>query len=163
MRPTAGVGAIRSGLPYAAAKAPATAAVYLDVRLLPGETPEFVRGDIERVLADADIEASVEPYLFRQGHVVDERAAEPLVDALKVAHETVRGGPPPEPRPEVTSMWRDSNTFIEAGVPAVNVGPPRSFESYGDEAGHSRLHVDDLLDTAKLYARAAIELCTDDD
>jgi len=161
MRPTAGVGAIRAGLPYTPAKSPATASLYLDVRLSPGKTSEFVRKDIGQVLANADLDATIECYLFRQGHVADETAVKSLIESIDAAHRVVRGGSPPEPRHEVTSMWRDSNIFNEAGTPAVNIGPPRSFETYGDTAEHCKLHMDDLVETAQLYAQTALELCSD--
>jgi acetylornithine deacetylase/succinyl-diaminopimelate desuccinylase-like protein len=52
---------MRSGKPYDASWVPGKAALYVDVRLPPGERPEFVRGDIEAVLADAGVDETDEP------------------------------------------------------------------------------------------------------
>lgn len=123
MQPTAGVGAVRSGNPYMPAKAPGIGALYLDVRLPPGEHPEFVREDVKTVLADAGIDAIVEQYLFRRGYIADTDATRPLVTALSNSHERIRDESTPEPRPTVTSMWRDFNVFTEVGVPCVMFGP----------------------------------------
>jgi acetylornithine deacetylase/succinyl-diaminopimelate desuccinylase-like protein len=157
LRPSAGVGAMRSGKPYDASWVPGKAALYVDVRLPPGERPTFVRDDIEAVLADVGVEAEVEPYLFRRGYVADD-AVEPLVAGIEAAHDRVLGGAPPRPKPEVTSMWRDLNVFNEVGVPAVTVGPPRTEEEHSGTK-HRCLLVDDLVDAAKLYAETALEVC----
>jgi hypothetical protein len=55
-------------------------------------------------------------------------------------------------------MWRDLNVFNEVGVPSVTVGPPRTEEEHSGTK-HRCLHVDDLVDAAKLYAETALELC----
>lgn len=159
VRPTAGVGALRTGNPYAPAKAPGKGALYLDVRLPPGETPELVRDDIESTLNDLDVDATVETYMFRRGYMADDAAARGLTDGLERAHEDVRGEDAPRPKPHVTSMWRDTNVFNEVGIPSVNFGPPRSPEAFSSTKKNNALHVDDLIDATKIYALTAMEVC----
>jgi len=160
VRPSAGVGAIRSGNPYAPAVAPGTASLYVDVRLPPGEGPRFVRGHLKAVLDDLDVEATVEQYLFRRGYVADSGGVEPLIEGIEAAHDAVRTGPIPEPDPAITSMWRDTNIFNEAGIPSVSVGPSRLTETVDGERAQG-LCLDNLIDAAKLYARVAVSTCTD--
>lgn len=160
VRPSAGVGAFRSGNPYAPAVAPGTASLYVDVRLPPGEGPDFVRRQLEAVLDDLEVETSVEQYLFRRGYVADTEALEPLIDWIEAAYDAVRSGSTPEPDPAITSMWRDTNIFNEVGIPSVSLGPPRVSETVdGDRA--QGLLLDDVVDAAKLYARVAMSTCTD--
>lgn len=156
--PVAGVGAVRAGQPPCPAAAPGTATVYLDVRLPPGETAAFARREVETVLADVPVDATVEPYLYRRGYVADD-AVSGLTGPLTGAHETVLGEDPTPPAPHVTSMWRDSNVFNAAGIHSVNYGPPRAPEAFPDAPLSHAVRVDDLVDAAKIYALTAMEVC----
>jgi len=162
MRPSAGVGAIRSGNPEAPIVSPGTATLYLDVRLPPGARPEFVRDEIESVLQEEHIDATVDPYLFRRGYVADDEAVTPLVTGIRNAHRDLFGRVPPEPKPTITSMWRDINVFNEVGVPAVTCGPPRETRDF-DGSSHPCMLLDDLVAGAKLYARTALDLCRENE
>ncbi|MEF8773680.1 MAG: hypothetical protein V5A37_03050, partial [Halobacteriales archaeon] len=157
VRPIAGVGAVRAGEPTCPAAAPGTATIYLDVRLPPGETAAFARREVEDALADLPVDATVEPYLFRRGHVAGE-AVEDLAGPLEAAHESVRGAEPTPPAPHLTSMWRDSNVFNGAGIPSVNFGPPRAPEAFPDSELSHAIWVEDLVDAAKIYALTAMEV-----
>jgi acetylornithine deacetylase/succinyl-diaminopimelate desuccinylase-like protein len=157
--PAAGVGAFRAGKPYAPAAAPRTGTIYLDVRLPPGETAEFARREVEVVLDGLDVEATVEPYLFRRGYVADEAAVSGLTTPLEDAHASVRGTYPEPPAPHVTSMWRDSNVFNEVGIPSVNFGPPRAPEAFPDADLSDAIRVDDLMTATKIYALTAMDVC----
>jgi len=159
VRPTAGVGALRTGNPYAPAKAPGKGTLYFDVRLPPGKTPEFVLDDIRARLANEGIEATVDPYMFRRGYMADGDRVAGLTDTIETAHDTVRDDELPRPAPHVTSMWRDSNVFNEVGIPSVNFGPPRSEETISATVKNNALHIDDLVDTAKIYAKVAMDVC----
>ncbi|MEF8831165.1 MAG: hypothetical protein V5A23_06465, partial [Halobacteriales archaeon] len=154
VRPIAGVGAVRAGEPTCPAAAPGTATIYLDVRLPPGETAAFARREVEDALADLPVDATVEPYLFRRGHVAGE-AVKDLAGPLEAAHESVRGAEPTPPAPHLTSMWRASNG---AGIPSVNFGPPRAPEAFPDSELSHAIWVEDLVDAAKIYALTAMEV-----
>jgi len=163
VRPVASVGAVRAGKPYSPAAAPGSATIYLDVRLPPGETPGFARREIETVLEDCGVEATVEPYLFRQGHVADPDAVAGLTDPLETAHESVCGSAPTPPEPHVTSMWRDSNVFNEVGIPSVNYGPSRAPEAFEEASLTDAIRVDDLVAAAQIYALTALAVCGSDE
>jgi acetylornithine deacetylase/succinyl-diaminopimelate desuccinylase-like protein len=156
--PVAGVGGIEAGTPQCPAAAPGTARIYLDVRLPPGETAAFARREVEAVLDGLPVDATIEPYLFRRGYVADD-AVVGLSGPLVEAHESVRGGQPPRPAPHVTSMWRDSNVFNEAGIHSVNYGPPRAPEAFPDSGLSHAIRTDDLVAAAKVYALTAMEVC----
>jgi acetylornithine deacetylase/succinyl-diaminopimelate desuccinylase-like protein len=158
VRPIAGVGAVRTGTPPCPAAAPGTADIYLDVRLPPGETAAFARREVESVLADLPVDATVEPYLFRRGYVADD-AVSGLTDPLEAAHGEVRGEDPSRPAPHVTSVWRDSNVFNGAGIHSVNFGPPRAPEAFPDSVLSHAIRVDDLVTAAKIYALTAMDVC----
>ena len=52
-------------------------------------------------------------------------------------------------------MWRDIICFNEMGIPSVTYGPPRAAEG----TGKMRMKTKDLLATAQVYARIALDLC----
>lgn len=157
-RPSAGVGGMRSGVPYSPGHAPGKAAVYLTVFLPPNRRPELVRDEVRELLTNAGFDPDIELYNFGRGYVADDQAVAPLVDTIDAAHGTVRGDATPQPDPAVVSMWRDINLFNEVGVPAVTFGPARTTEEYSGTK-HRCMHVDDLAAAAKLYAYVALETC----
>jgi hypothetical protein len=64
------------------------------------------------------------------------------------------GDRPGRPIEAITSMWRDSNVFIEAGIPTVVYGPGASVGG-----GNFAMEIKALVDAAKVYAAIAIEMC----
>ena len=159
-RPSAGIGAIRTGHPVQPSSSPGTAAIYYDVRLPPGKRPEFVLNDLSDLLQSEIGSVEIEPYLFRMGHIADREDVSTLVKGIEEAHERVKDKPTTKPKPHDTSMWRDSNIFNEYGIPSVNFGPgrPSGSEHYIDRSGFS-VEIGELVDTAKIYAATAIEIC----
>ena len=81
---------------------------------------------------------------------------EPLAEAVAASYRAVRGEQqPPEAEVAVVSMWRDTNVFNRAGIPALTFGPPRG---RADVQGRGHFELDDLVDTAKMYALIALQI-----
>jgi acetylornithine deacetylase/succinyl-diaminopimelate desuccinylase-like protein len=135
---------------------PARTALRLDIRLVPGANPREVERQVRRLLADAGIEAEVEPYQWSRGYLAKD--AEPLIDAVSAAHRDVVGGEPPAPPTPEISMWRDLNMFNELGIPSICYGAPRASEPYSD-SGDRAMRVDDLVKATQVYALTAMQLC----
>lgn len=155
--PKVAIGAIRGGLPYKPNRTVGSCSLYVDVRLLPGESPDKVHRELQEVLAGLEVDVEVQPYLFRRGYIGE--GTEPLVKTIAEVYRSLRGEEiPPVPGP-VTSMWRDINIFNSVGVPAVTFGPPRrsAIDAFGRETRY--LSRQDLIDTAKLYAMIALDVC----
>ena len=53
------------------------------------------------------------------------------------------------------SMWRDHNVFNEMGITALTYGP-----SEGVGGGNLRMPIADLVAAARVYALAALEVCS---
>lgn len=150
--PKVSIGAIRSGVPYKITKAPAICHLYVDVRINPRQDAISVQRELEAALADIGVPTSVEPFVFRrgyEGHGVDE-----VVAAVHRAHGQVLGGRPTRPATPLTSMWRDSNVFNEAGIPTVVYGPGASVGG-----GNFAIEIESLVNAARVYAVIAMELC----
>lgn len=154
VRPKAQVGAIRGGLPWRPNRSATHCALYVDVRTLPGEDVEQVTAALRAAVDATGTGARVELIMAKAGF--EGEHVEPLADAVRAAHRTVRGEDPPD-RVEtaVVSMWRDTNVFNGAGIPSLTFGPSRG---RADVQGHGYFELDDLVDAAKMYALTALSV-----
>lgn len=155
--PKVTVGAIRGGAPYSPARTAGLAAVYVDVRIPPGEDVLAAQEELRQALAAAGLHPEVRLYLFRPGY--EAQGAEPLVAAIRRAHKRVAGRPNPEVISAETSMWRDLNVFNQAGVPAACFGPRRVPVDPGDRTGRRYVPRGDLGEIARMYALLAADVC----
>lgn len=133
--------------------------IFFDIRLSPMAKPAPIRRAIQSAVAQTGIDTEILAYDYKRGFVADD--AQPLLEALQSAHCEVVGGELEFARPLDMSMWRDSNAFNEAGIPAIGYGPP-VIETGGARgaAGVRRpLAVDDLIKTAKVFALTALTVC----
>ncbi|HEX6024883.1 MAG TPA: M20/M25/M40 family metallo-hydrolase [Solirubrobacter sp.] len=154
VRPKAQVGAIRGGIPWRPNRSSPYCAVYVDVRTLPGEDPEEVTAALTAAVDATGTGAEVELIMFKPGAAGE--GVEPLAEAVRSAHRRVRGTEPPaHVESAVVSMWRDTNVFNRAGIPALTFGPSRG---QADVQGTGFFALDDLVDAAKMYALVALEV-----
>lgn len=150
--PKVSVNAVRSGVPYKITKTPSVCLLYVDARITPQQDPRSVQRELEEAIAGTGVPVTVEPIAYRRGY--EATGVEPLVSRVEAAHERVIGGRPGRPIEAITSMWRDSNVFIEAGIPTVVYGPGASVGG-----GNFSMEIDDLVTAARVYAAIAIEVC----
>lgn len=152
--PKASIGAIRSGLPYKPIETAGVCALYLDVRIPPAGDPNVVLRELRALAASLNLDADLQPYLFRKGY--DGKNVEPLRDAVRRAHARVFPDPPVAPDAPVSSMWRDLNVYNEIGIPSLTYGPPLGLSAEGWSYFIRRADVDLA---AQLYAMIALEIC----
>jgi acetylornithine deacetylase/succinyl-diaminopimelate desuccinylase-like protein len=150
--PKVSVNAVRSGVPYKITKTPSICHLYVDIRITPEQDPRSVQRELEGAIAATGVPVTVEPIAFRRGY--EATGVEPLVEKVEAAHGKVLGGEPGRPVEPITSMWRDSNVFIEAGIPTVVYGPGASVGG-----GNFSMEIDALTTAARVYAAIAIEVC----
>lgn len=153
--PKASVNAIRSGYPFNVTSAPQVCAFYVDTRILPGANPMDVRDELRRVLSGLAVDGDVELYLYRPGF--EAKGAERLIETIRRCHDQTFATPPAIVADAVTSMWRDTNAFNELGIPAISYAPRAQ-----SHASTKSFKVKDLTDAALVYARIAMDLCTQD-
>lgn len=154
VRLKAQVGAIRGGLPWRANRSSPYAALYVDVRTLPGQSVQDVTASLTEAIAATGVEAEVEVTMAKPGAVAI--GIDGLRDAVHAGHERVLGGPPPaQAEAAVVSMWRDTNVFNNAGIPSLTYGPSRG---RADVQGQGYFELDSLVACAKVYALVALRL-----
>lgn len=151
--PKAQIGAIRGGDPNRPLFSTQLCELSLDVRSVPGQDPLRTRQEIRDVLTAAGLNASVELFSYRPAF--EARNIARLADAARRAHRAVFAEEPQSAPVETSSMWRDINVFNEIGIPAMTYGP-RSRSLGGKRA----LPIESLYQAALLYARIAVDLCS---
>ncbi len=156
--PKSQVGAIRGGIPWRPNRSSPYCALYVDVRIKPGEDPLTFVADLSSELSSAGIEAEVTLIMARAGADGRQQVG-PLLDAVRSSHELVRGVPLPEQAESpVVSMWRDNNILNNNGIPAMNFGPSRGRAAV---QGTGYMEIDNLVDGTKMYALTALQLVAD--
>lgn len=157
MVPKAQVGAMRGGIPWRPNRSSTYAALYVDVRTLPGEDIDDVRDELVRVVRGVDPNARVEMYMAKAGFEADRESIRPLLDAINSAHRHVRKQDMPgQAEPAVVSMWRDTNVYNRLGIPSLTFGPSRGRAAV---QGTGFMSLPDMVEGAKIYAATALELC----
>jgi acetylornithine deacetylase/succinyl-diaminopimelate desuccinylase-like protein len=151
--PRIGIGAIRGGLPYKITKTAQVASLYLDARLTPVQSPLEVREELRALLAPVLPGLEIDLYAYRRGYEAE--GVDPLVSAIERAHGEIRGGALEGARPVITSMWRDLNPFVEAGIPCVMYGPGPTTGT-----GVMGIAVEDLVAASRAYALLALDIAS---
>ena len=95
------------------------------------------------------VEAEV--YVTAPGAELDE--SHPLVDALDGAHEEVFGAAPER---DVTHWFSDASVLSRYGIATVNYGTSSGLP---DPEFGENLELEGLVQTAEVYARAAMKVC----
>jgi acetylornithine deacetylase/succinyl-diaminopimelate desuccinylase-like protein len=150
--PKVSVNAIRSGVAYKITKTPSVCFLYVDARITPEQDPRSVQQELEQAIASTGVPVTIEPIVYRRGY--EATGVEPLVQHVEAAHNRTFGDQPGRPIEAITSMWRDSNVFIEAGIPTVVYGPGASVGG-----GNFAMEIEDLVKAARVYTALAIQVC----
>jgi acetylornithine deacetylase/succinyl-diaminopimelate desuccinylase-like protein len=157
MVPRVAIGAIRAGHPFSPSTGVDTCSIYVDVRVPPPMSFADVEKELKEVVLSPGFGGEVQMYMARRGY--EGKNVEPLVESIRKAHRTIRGGEcPPVSTPEI-SMWRDVNIFNEVGIPAATFGFPRKTAPGLNE---KFVDIGDLIDCAKMYALVALDICEAD-
>lgn len=148
---------------------PRTCDLVFQIRTVPGMTLESVRADVERVIADCrrdnpavDCDVIIpangpdDPFFMEPCALPDDH---PLVAALARGYEAATGDKPRIGSVERIGNFGDGNVLQAAGIPSVQFGPG-DIKRYPEwPAPDERVHVSELVTTARTCAYAIIELC----
>lgn len=161
MSPKAQVGAMRGGIPWRPNRSSTYAALYVDVRTIPGQDIGELHQELLGVVRDVDPAAEVDVIMSKAGHAATDEEIEPLLTSIRDAHLQVRGEAMPErAEPAVVSMWRDTNVYNRVGIPALTFGPSRGQAAV---QGTGSMELSNMIEGAKIYALTALRLCAGGD
>lgn len=161
--------AIRGGLPWKAARTPASCNMYIDIRVPPDKRMIDVQRGFEKEvqrIAQAKLQkpVAIQWYVSRPGTVID--ASERVVRSICEAHRKVIGS---DIAPSFAQPWcsdaTDSNRY---GIPTIIYGQGRHGKPAAGAHGHGLkdtrikegefVHVEDLYKATRIYALALVDL-----
>lgn len=134
---------------------PGSCTLSIERRLIPGQTPELVEGELSAILeaacaGDAQFQATLEAGLYRSPFEQD--LADPIVTAVReAATEILRA----TPIYAGETGWMDSSILSNAGIPTVIFGP----DGAGAHADEEWVDLDTLEQCRRIYVRAARLFC----
>jgi acetylornithine deacetylase len=150
------VGAIAGGFGWRVSRTPHRTDLFLDVRVPPTkpmaaartQVLDLVRG-LARRFPDHGVEGEV--YVTAPGAEIPE--GHPLVAAIDASHERVFGA---RPERDVTRWFSDASVLTRHGIATVNYGTSTGLL---DTMKGENLSIEGLVQTARVYALAAAEVC----
>ncbi len=159
-KPQVNLGSIQGGWPWRLSRTPGYCNLYLDVRIVPGEHPlevkEELTGVIERVKrSDPQMEVELELLVTDPATIIGEE--EPVVGALKSAHQTIFGNPPIE---DFRGAVSDAAHLNRYGIPTVWYGPAGRNPPGMEKHGYGWQNIEDLIQCTRVYALAGLDLCS---
>lgn len=149
------VGAVRGGFPWRVSRTPGRTDLFLDARVPPtmpmaearAALLEFVR-DLAGRFPDYALESEI--YVTAPGaEIADDHE---LVQAVDESHREVFGAPPER---DVVRWFSDASVLTRYGIATVNYGASSGLPGAEGE----NLEVARLVDTARVYALAAAQVC----
>jgi acetylornithine deacetylase/succinyl-diaminopimelate desuccinylase-like protein len=156
VRGVANVGAIQGGFGWRVSRTPHRTDLFLDLRVPPTKEMAVARRealDLVRSLAERFPEHGVEGEVYVTAPGAEIAEDHPVVAAIDEAHEAVFGT---RPERDVTRWFSDASALTRYGVPTVNYGTSTGLM---DTSKGENLSIDGLVQTAEVYARAAMRVC----
>ena len=150
VRGVANVGAIQGGFGWRASRTPHATHLFVDLRVPPSVPMAEAR---RRALEFARGLDGVEAEVFVTAPGAELESGHPLVGALTEAHEEVFGAPPER---DVMRWFSDASVLSRYGIATVNYGTSSGLPDA--ELGEN-LEIRGLVQTAEVYARAALKIC----
>jgi acetylornithine deacetylase/succinyl-diaminopimelate desuccinylase-like protein len=159
-KPQVNLGAIQGGWPWRLSRTPGYCHLYLDVRIIPGQSPLEVEAELTDLIrnlrkSDPEMEIEMELLVTDPATVIDED--ELVVKAVKSAHQTVFEKPPEEIFHGAVS---DAIHFNRYGISTLWYGPAGRTRPGIPEYGYGWQNIEDLIQCTRVYALAALDLCS---
>ena len=150
------VGAVQGGFGWRVSRTPHRTDLFLDLRVPPTKEMAVARRealDLVRSLAERFPDHGVEGEVYVTAPGAEIAEDHPVVAAIDEAHEAVFGT---RPERDVTRWFSDASALTRYGVPTVNYGTSTGLM---DTSKGENLAIDGLVQTAEVYARAAMSVC----
>lgn len=149
------VGCIRGGHPWRVSRTPERTDVFLDVRVPPMMPLKEVRIAVKQLILNLqkkhpDYGIEYETFVSVPGAEISKH--HPLVKTIEACHKRVLGAAPKH----ATVLWdSDASVMARYGIETLNYGP----SSGPRDAEGEKVAIETLVNTTKVYALAAAEIC----
>lgn len=149
------LGGIKGGHAWRASRTPHRTDLYLDIRVPPTTTMSEAENELKQRVLEwrdqyPDFDLEYETYVSRPGAEISED--HPMIHSIDRSHERVLGETPERD----TVVWSsDASVLTRYGIDTVNYGPSSGLR--GEEG--EMMEIKTLVDTTKIYALTAADLC----
>ncbi len=168
MKPRVNVGSIESGWPFKPGFVPAVCDAYIDMRIVPTQTPLDAARELQEFLARFERENGIQ--VAQQIYSVKGPSSETppdsyLVQACKNAYEKVTGTKHTPGSPGKQSFGDDSLVTRRYGIPSVTWGPGGQLPEYAGAAAAAGgegefIRIVDVLMACKMYIATVLDICS---
>jgi acetylornithine deacetylase len=157
------VSAIQGGRPWKASRSPEAVTIYIDARFPPTWTPLKAKAEIDGMVFDLnqqfpELKIEHQPYCSNPGTEIGEN--DYVSQALGRGHQAVFH----KPVETLYELWYSNAPPLNAmGTRAVNYGSAGSRKIKGltlSDRDREYVHIGDLVACAKVYALAALDICS---
>lgn len=167
--------AIEGGWPHRCSRVPVFCTLYVDTRLMPGQSPLEVQRELETVVRElrasdpdfATLHFDMNIFINQWGSTCDPN--ELIFRSVEAAHREVMGE-----KAEISAVpfASDACELIGHGIPALNYGPTGRTRTLADHRHYGKALSDwnpdhgehasitDMVNGAKTYASLMLDLCT---
>jgi acetylornithine deacetylase/succinyl-diaminopimelate desuccinylase-like protein len=159
VKPTASITSIEAGTPYKASMRPGVCTVNMIAMIAPGTQPIAVVRQLQSYIAQSGVDAEVELHQAHLGY--EAQGVDGLVAATRASYRTVFDKDVEICDPPYCSVWTDTNTYNQNGIPCIKLGLGLSAEErlrVGNDA-YDMHPIAAMVSGAKLYARLALDIC----
>ncbi|HVO90130.1 MAG TPA: M20/M25/M40 family metallo-hydrolase [Casimicrobiaceae bacterium] len=167
--------AIEGGWPHRCSRVPVYCTLYVDTRLMPGQSPLIVQREMEEAVAqlqrnDPDFASlHLDMNIFMNQWGSECSPEQRIYQEVLQAHQEVAGSPP-----DITavSFASDACELVGHGIPALNYGPTGKTRTLSDGRHYGKAQsdwnpdvgehasIDDMVQGARTYATLILNLCT---
>jgi acetylornithine deacetylase/succinyl-diaminopimelate desuccinylase-like protein len=157
------IAAIQGGRPWKASRSPDGVSLFIDVRYPPGWTPLKVKAEIDTIVWELnerhpELKLEHQPYCTNPPTEVAED--DYVVGSIRRGHARVFE----RPIETLYELWYSNAPPLNAmGAKAVNYGSAGSRKIKGltlSDRDREYVHIEDLVDCARVYALVALEICS---
>jgi acetylornithine deacetylase/succinyl-diaminopimelate desuccinylase-like protein len=149
------VGCIRGGFPWRVSRTPDRTDVFLDVRVPPTMPLQEARKSVKQLVLDlckAHPDYGIEHEFYVSVPGAEISKDHELVKTVEACHQRVLGTAPKH----ATVLWdSDASVMTRYGIETLNYGP----SSGPRDAEGEKVAIETLVNTTKVYALAAAEIC----
>lgn len=159
VRPTASITSIEAGTPFKASMRPGVCTLTMIAMISPGTQPLTVLREIQEAVNAAQVDAEVEMHQAHLGY--EAKGVEGLVGVTRETFERLFKTKLEMCDSPYCSVWTDTNTFNQNGIPCIKLGLGLSAEErlkVGNDA-YDCHSIASMLKGAQLYAALPLAIC----
>lgn len=159
VRPTSSITSIEAGTPFKASMRPGVCTITMIAMISPGTQPLTVLREIQEAVNATNVNAEVELHQAHLGY--EAKGAEGLVAATRETFERLFKTKLEMCDSPYCSVWTDTNTFNQNGIPCIKLGLGLSAEErlkVGNDA-YDCHPIASMVKGAQLYAALPLSIC----